>query len=177
MNTTPRTDFIAHKGYTERTYICEMTELARILETELAIAKQESDLDRARIASIFWSGVLDAYTGGDVQMWAAEYTKERTRLRARAEKAEERLAWLEGFLQHGGTSISTVSPYTLEDHPDDTDETQFNLPFQIGISVEMENRGCYKWIEFSNGAKGIGPAIDAAKIKYAEWRNQIHKGD
>lgn len=62
----------------------------------------------------------------------------------RAEKAEERLEWLERFLQHGGTSISTVSPYTLEDHPDDTDETQFNLPFQIGISVEMENRGCYK---------------------------------
>jgi len=146
-------------------------------ETELAIAKQESDLDRTRIASIFWSGVLDTYTGWDVQMWAAEYAKELTRLRARAEKAEERLKWLEGFLQAGGTSINTVSHYTVENHPDDTDETHFNFPFQIGISVERENRGCYEWIEFSNGAKGICPAIDAAKIKYDEWRNQIHKGD
>ena len=41
MSITPRTDFIAHKGYTERTYICEMTELARILETELAATKFE----------------------------------------------------------------------------------------------------------------------------------------
>ena len=177
MSTTPRYDNAKEQYLTGKMGIYGVLDETRRLETELATAKQESDLDRTRIASIFWSGVLDAYTGGDVQMWAAEYTKERTRLRARAEKAEERLAWLEGFLQHGGTSISTVSPYTLEDHPDDTDETQFNLPFQIGISVEMENRGCYKWIEFSNGAKGIGPAIDAAKIKYAEWRNQIHKGD
>jgi hypothetical protein len=95
----------------------------------------------------------------------------------RAEKAEERLKWLEGFLQAGGTSINTVSHYTVENHPDDTDETHFNFPFQIGISVETENRGCYEWVEFSNGAKGLCPAIDAAKIKYAEWQNKMHKGD
>ena len=58
----------------------------------------------------------------------------------RATKAEERLQWLETFLQNGGTSIFTASSYTVEDHPDDTDETYFNLPFQIGISVEKENR-------------------------------------
>jgi hypothetical protein len=96
---------------------------------------------------------------------------------ARAQKAEERLKWLEGFLQAGGTSINTVSYYTVENHPDDTDETHFNFPFQIGISVETENRGCYEWVEFSNGAKGLCPAIDAAKIKYAEWQNKMHKGD
>jgi hypothetical protein len=96
---------------------------------------------------------------------------------ARAQKAEERLKWLERFLQAGGTSINTVSHYTVENHPDDTDETHFNFPFQIGISVETENRGCYEWVEFSNGAKGLCPAIDAAKIKYAEWQNKMHKGD
>jgi hypothetical protein len=94
----------------------------------------------------------------------------------RAEKAEERLKWLERFLQAGGSSINTVSYYTVENHPDDTDETHFNFPFQIGISVETENRGCYEWVEFSNGAKGLCPAIDAAKIKYAEWQNKMHKG-
>lgn len=90
----------------------------------------------------------------------------------RAEKAEERLEWLERFLQAGGTSINTVSYYTVENHPDDTDETRFNMPFKIGMSVETENRGCYQWVEFSNGAKGICPAIDAAKIKYDEWRRE-----
>jgi hypothetical protein len=55
-------------------------------------------------------------------------------------KAEGRLNWLERFLQAGGTSIFTASSYTVEDHPDDTDETYFNLPFQIGIEVEKENR-------------------------------------
>jgi hypothetical protein len=93
-------------------------------------------------------------------------------LRSRAEKAEERLEWLERFLQGGGTSINTVSYYTVENHPDDTDETRFNMPFHIGMNVETENRGCYKWVEFSNGAKGICPAIDAAKIKYDEWRRE-----
>jgi predicted RNase H-like nuclease (RuvC/YqgF family) len=94
-------------------------------------------------------------------------------LRSRAEKAEERLQWLETFLQAGGTNIFTSSSYTvLQDHPDDTYETRFNMPFKIGMSVETENRGCYKWVEFSNGAKGICPAIDAAKIKYDEWRRE-----
>jgi len=140
-------------------------------------AEDETLVWRNRFASILWSGALNKSTVRDFKKWEAEYKAERNALIARAEKAEERLEWLERFLQHGGTSISTVSPYTLEDNPDDTDETQFNLPFQIGISVEMENRGCYKWVEFSNGAKGISPAIDAAKIKYAEWQNQMHKGD
>ena len=93
-------------------------------------------------------------------------------LRSRAEKAEERLQWLETFLQAGGTNICTSSSYTVQDHPDDTDETQFNMPYEIGMSVETENRGCYQWVEFSNGAKGICPAIDAAKIKYDEWRRE-----
>jgi hypothetical protein len=102
----------------------------------------------------------------------AELMKQRDAALVRAEKAEERLQWLETFLQAGGTSIFTASSYTVEDHPDDTDETYFNLPFQIGISVEKENRGCYEWVEFSNGAKGIRPAIDAAKIKYDKWRRE-----
>jgi len=88
------------------------------------------------------------------------------------DKAESRLDWLERFLQAGGTSISSVPYYTIEDHPDDTEETHFNLPFQIGMSVETEHRGCYTWVEFSNGAKGIRPAIDAAKVKYDEWRRE-----
>ena len=106
-----------------------------------------------------------------------DFTLETELAKLRAEKAEERLKWLEGFLQAGGTSINTMSYYTVENHPDDTDETHFNFPFQIGISVETENRGCYEWVEFSNGAKGLCPAIDAAKIKYAEWQNKMHKGD
>ena len=88
------------------------------------------------------------------------------------DKAESRLDWLERFLQGGGASISSVSSYTVEDHPDDTEDTYFNMPFQIGLSVETENRGCYTWVEFSNGAKGIRPAIDAAKVKYDEWRRE-----
>lgn len=87
-------------------------------------------------------------------------------------KAEGRLDWLEKFLQLGGSNISSVSYYTVEDHPDDTEDTLFNMPFQIGLSVETENRGCYTWVEFSNGAKGIRPAIDAAKVKYDEWRRE-----
>ena len=108
--------------------------------------------------------------------FARELENELADMTLRAEKAEERLKWLEGFLQAGGTSINTVSYHTVENHPDDTDETHFNFPFRIGISVETW-RGCYEWVEFSNGAKGLCPAIDAAKIKYAEWQNKMHKGD
>jgi hypothetical protein len=89
------------------------------------------------------------------------------------DKAESRLNWLERFLQGGGTSISSVPYYTIEDHPDDTEETRYNLPFQIGMLVEKEHRGCYEWVEFSNGAKGIRPAIDAAKVKYNEWWEKL----
>jgi hypothetical protein len=102
----------------------------------------------------------------------AELMKQRDAALVRAEKAEERLQWLETFLQAGGTNICTSSSYTVQDHPDDTEETHFNMPYEIGISVETENRGCYQWVEFSNGAKGICPAIDAAKIKYDEWRRE-----
>ena len=104
-NTTPRTDFIAHKGYTERTYICKMTELARILETELAAmkaraekAEDETLVWRNRFASILWSGALNKSTVRDFKKWEAEYKAERNALIARAEKAEDdskRLDWLE----------------------------------------------------------------------------------
>jgi hypothetical protein len=110
-------------------------------------------------------------------VFARTLETELAAMTARAQKAEERLEWLERFLQAGGTSIFTASSYTVENHPDDTDETHFNFPFQIGISVETENRGCYEWVEFSNGAKGICPAIDAAKIKYDEWRKQFQETD
>ena len=89
------------------------------------------------------------------------------------DKAESRLNWLERFLQAGGASIGCVPYYTIEDHPDDTEETRYNFPFQIGMSVEKEHRGCYEWVEFSNGAKGIRPAIDAAKVKYNEWWEKL----
>ena len=104
MNTTPRTDFIAHKGYTERAYICEMTELARILETELVAmqaraekAEDETLVWRNRFASILWSGALGKSTVRDFKKWEAEYKAEQNALTARAEKAEDdskRLDWL-----------------------------------------------------------------------------------
>ena len=56
------------------------------LETELAAAKAECNLNRTRIASLFWSGVMDKYTGSDVQEWAANYTAELARLRAEVER-------------------------------------------------------------------------------------------
>lgn len=56
--------------------------LSRQLETELAAAKAECDLNRTRLASIFWSGAMDKFTGGDVQQWVTDYTAELARLRA-----------------------------------------------------------------------------------------------
>lgn len=80
---------------------------------------------------------------------------------------KDRLDWLEKFLQLGGSSIF-ASPTCIshENREDDTPETTWNHPFSIGYSVELENRGCYKWEELSNGAKGIRPAIDAAIKKF-----------
>lgn len=46
------------------------------------------------------------------------------------------------------------------------EETTWNHPFAIGYQVEVEHRGCYRWEELSNGAKGIRPAIDAARAKH-----------
>ena len=96
MSDTPRTDFIAHKGYTERTYICEMTELARILETELVAAKAE-------IENLIWNlaGCSTIAHSGKPTDYSHELARpalhDVNRLAARAEKAEadtKRLDWI-----------------------------------------------------------------------------------
>lgn len=75
----------------------------------------------------------------------------------------DRLDWLEQFLQIGRASVfSSPTCESHKDRPDDTEKTRWNHPFHIGYDVELEHRGCYKWQELSNGAKGIRPAIDAA---------------
>jgi len=149
---------------------------ARTLETELAAMTARAERAEAALTDPQQLHVYCLRTLNEGQI-SHLFGERMTEIVNRAQKAEERLEWLERFLQAGGTSISTVSPYTVEDHPDDTDETHFNFPFQIGISVERENRGCYEWVEFGNGAKGICPAIDAAKIKYDEWRKQFQETD
>ena len=84
-------------------------------------------------------------------------------------KDKERLDWLERFLQLGGASIFTFTTGRAhEDRTDDTEDTVWNRPFAIGHEVEVEHRGCYRWEELANGAKGIRPAIDAARTKHEE---------
>ena len=204
MSTTPRTDAACiqcdgkgwysdgdpERPYHQQCQACNGTGIAETYQGELAAItaraeKAEAELAEAKteIENLVWNlaGCSTIAQSGKPTDYSHELARpalhDVNKLAARAEKAEERLKWLERFLQAGGTSINTASYYTVENHPDDTDETHFNFPFQIGISVETEDRGCYEWVEFSNGAKGICPAIDAAKIKYSEWRNQIHKGD
>ena len=53
MSTTTRTDSIAHGGYTERGYIVKMTELARILETELAAMTARAEKAEAEVERLF----------------------------------------------------------------------------------------------------------------------------
>jgi hypothetical protein len=65
------------------------TALCRTLERELAAEKADCDLNRTRLASIFWSGAMDKFTGGDVQKWTEDYTAELTRLRAQLAAIEE----------------------------------------------------------------------------------------
>ena len=94
-------------------------------------------------------------------------------------KDKERLDWLERFLQLGGSSVFT-SPtcQAHEERPDDTEETTWNHPFAIGYKVELEHRGCYRWEELSNGAKGIRPAIDAARAKHeANAQSEPRRGE
>jgi hypothetical protein len=87
---------------------------------------------------------------------------------ARLREDKARLDWLERFLQMGGASVfTTCTGRAVERRDDDTDETQWNHPFCIGHDVEVEHRGCYRWEEYSNGSKGIRPAIDAARAKQA----------
>jgi hypothetical protein len=61
------------------------------LERELAAAKAECDLNRTRLASIFWSGAMDKFTGGDVQKWAADYTAELTAAKAECERLKDEI--------------------------------------------------------------------------------------
>ena len=95
MSDTPRTDAAYFK---QGATMYDLAGESKKLERELAAAKAECDLNRTRIASLFWSGALDKYTGCDVQKWAAEYTVELAAMTARAEKAEAdtaRMDWLE----------------------------------------------------------------------------------
>jgi|688.fasta_scaffold296374_2 hypothetical protein len=180
QSTTPRTD-AAVRLTIGAGFNMVYPSFARELENELAHLRAEVERLKFYIATTIQPEehakvikdlrALSDQLSDNLSAVGAAYNAEK----ARAEKAEERLKWLEGFLQAGGTSINTVSYHTVENHPDDTYETHFNFPFRIGISVETENRGCYEWVEFSNGAKGLCPAIDAAKIKYAEWINKWTK--
>ena len=59
MTPTPRTDAIAHRGYGPTAYITEMTNLARQLESALAVWKHESkrleaELQKFDQATIEW---------------------------------------------------------------------------------------------------------------------------
>lgn len=70
---------------------------AAALEIELADAKAECDLNRIRLASLFWSGALDNHTGGEVQKWAAEYTAELDGFRAEVGRLLERIDGERGY--------------------------------------------------------------------------------
>jgi DNA repair exonuclease SbcCD ATPase subunit len=89
---TPRTQAVwkTHCGFSNEDEateaVCDFRDLSNTLETELAAAKAECDLNRTRLASIFWSGAMDKFTGGDVQKWAADYTAELARLRAEVQR-------------------------------------------------------------------------------------------
>ncbi len=84
------------------------------------------------------------------------------------EADREMLNWLQRFLQLGGSCIFTSPTCKANEiRPDDTEDTRWNHPFAIGYSVEVED-GCSRWEELSNGAKGIRPAIVAARKKYKE---------
>jgi outer membrane murein-binding lipoprotein Lpp len=72
--------------------IAELNELLKADRAELAAAKAECDLNRTRLASIFWSGAMDKFTGGDVQKWAADYTAELARLRALSDQLSDNLS-------------------------------------------------------------------------------------
>ncbi len=100
------------------------------------------------------------------------YIAETEKLMAELRKDREYLNWLERFLQMGGAGI--FSSPTCESHktrPDDTPETDWNHPFSIGLSIEIEDDDYARysrWQELSNGAKGIRPAIEAAIKKWEE---------
>jgi fused signal recognition particle receptor len=81
---TPRTDAMLNGCEWGNRQDQAHTALCRTLERELAAAKEECDLNRTRLASIFWSGAMDKHTGGDVQKWNDDYTAELTNAKAEA---------------------------------------------------------------------------------------------
>ena len=77
------------------------------------------------------------------------------------------LNWLEHFLQLGGSSLSCQSTYEVyKEREDDTEHTKWNTAFSLGYSMELENRGTYRWEELSNGTRSIRLAIMAARLKH-----------
>jgi hypothetical protein len=83
---TPRTDAAWAASFSPERANFSVRDECEKLELELVAAKAECDLNRTRLASIFWSGAMDKFTGGDVQKWAADYTAELTRLRDEVER-------------------------------------------------------------------------------------------
>ncbi len=86
---------------------------------------------------------------------------------------KERLDWLANYLQNSQRGIFCPHESEKKPHPDDTEETRWNNPYEIGISYETEHRGCYEWKSFSSGKKDIRKAIDEAMVNYDKWQEQI----
>jgi uncharacterized coiled-coil protein SlyX len=58
------------------------------LKAELNAANADANLQRTRLGSILFSGVLDKIKCGDIQQWADEFRAERQALTARIAELE-----------------------------------------------------------------------------------------
>jgi hypothetical protein len=123
---------------------------------------REENFKKALAACVEYRAKLDKLEAENAALRSAVDQQANYHRELRADR--DRLDWLEQFLQIGRASVfSSPTCEAHKDRPDDTEKTRWNHPFHIGYDVELEHRGCYKWQELSNGAKGIRPAIDAAR--------------
>jgi chromosome segregation ATPase len=137
MSATPRTKEQVLAYRTEDGSEIVHASFAAALEIELADANAECDLNRTRLASLFWSGALDKYTGGDVQRWAEEYTSERARLRAEVGRLLERIDGERGYSIEVENELEVLREKVSE-LEDNLDVARHRLDEAEGDAEQME---------------------------------------
>lgn len=106
-----------------------------------------------------------------------EYFEEQNEELARAHEDSISLCWMENFLQRPDSCVCTECCLESVNKEDLTDEGFFVRPFQIGYRVELEHRGCYKWVSLSGKKRRLREAIKEAREKQNKAQHDQQASD
>jgi len=177
---TPRTNAIAHRGYPEPAYIVEMTDLARILETELTIAENWVEHHSKHADDLIGENVR---LRAEVERWqtvAAEMSQQRehnaneaSRLRAEVEQLNLELE--ANKLKGGGCQCSDdeACAHVRRAEKAEAELAKRDSEYLRGTAMVAESASVWQSRAEKAEAERAALAKDKARLDWLE-KNWIH---